>query len=102
MRRGRLKYGVYEERYRPQCSKCKKQWPQCKHLDPPKRVVTLDGPDKVWMQLNGTNYPAVRFRAFNDFSVVEMVMADTQFRHKFTYVGRYVTNIMRVESMVTK
>lgn len=76
MNRARLKHGVYEERYRPLCVKCKKKWPECRHSEPPKRVVFLDGPDQIWAQLNGTNYPAVRFRAFNDFAAIEMVMPD--------------------------
>jgi len=65
-------------------------------------VVMLAGPDQIWCQLNGTNYPSVRFRNFNDFDVVEMVMTETQFRSKFTYVGRYITNITRTEIQVAK
>lgn len=102
MRRARLKWGAYEERYRPICPKCKKKWPECKHSEPPKRVVFLAGPDEVWCQLNGTNYPAVRFRSFNDFNVVDMVMPETQFRSKYVYVGRYVSKVTHLEEMVPK
>ena len=97
MRRARLKYGVYEERYRPTCPKCKKKWPDCRHSEAPKRIVLLAGPDQIWAQLNGTNYPAVRFRAFNDFASVEMVMSELQFRGKYSYVGRFVTCITQKE-----
>jgi len=97
--RPRYRHGVYEERYRPQCKKCSLTWPECKHSEPPKRVVFLAGPDKIWCQLNGTNYPSVRFRAFNDFSAVEMVMPENQFRSKYTYVGKFVTQVSRKEVM---
>jgi len=92
-----LKPGVYEERYRPICSKCAKKWPECRHSNPPKKVVLLAGPDRIWCQLNGTNYPAVHFRNFNDFDSVEMVMPDSQFRSKYSYVGRFVTQLIRTE-----
>lgn len=91
--RARLKYGIYEERYRPICTKCKKKWPDCKHIDAPKRVVMLDGPDRIWCQLNGTNYPAVLMQNFNDFTSVRMVMTETQFRGKYVYVGRFTTQM---------
>ena len=97
--RARLKHGVYEERYRLVCPKCKKRWPDCKHSEAPKRVVLLAGPDRIWAQLNGTNYPAVRFRAFDDFAAIEMVMMDLQFRSKYTYVGRFITEITHKEVM---
>jgi len=97
MRRPKFKHGVYEERYRPLCMKCKKKWPDCRHSEAPKRVVLLAGPDQIWTQLNGTNYPAVRFRAFNDFASVEMVMPENQFRSRYTYVGRFVTQITHKE-----
>ena len=99
MRRAKLKYGVYEERYRPICSKCKKKWPECRHSDAPKRIVLLAGPDQIWAQLNGTNYPAVRFRGFNDFASVEMVMPELQFRGRYSYVGRFVTQVTQREVM---
>lgn len=102
MRRARFKFGVYEERYRPVCPKCKKKWPDCKHSDAPKRVSFLAGPDQVWCQLNGTNYPSVRFRNFNDFNVVEMVMPENQFRDRYVYVGRYISRAIHTEEMVVK
>lgn len=99
MKRARLKHGVYQERYLPLCMKCKKRWPDCRHSEPPKRVVLLDGPERVWAQLNGTNYPAVRFRNFNDFASVEMVIPDNTFRQRYTYVGRFITRITHTEVM---
>jgi hypothetical protein len=102
MARARLKFGVYEERYRPICKTCKKNYPDCRHSKAPERVVLLAGPTNIWMQLNGTNYPGVRFRRFNDFSVVEMVTTEAQFRSKYSYVGRYVTKIERTEELQEK
>lgn len=102
MRRARFKHGVYEERYRPICMKCKKKWPDCKHSEPPKRVVLLAGSDQIWMQLNGTNYPSIRFRSFNDFTAVEMVMSEFQFRSKYTYVGRFFTKVTHQEVLQEK
>lgn len=99
MSRARFKYGVYEERYRPLCMKCKKKWPECRHSEPPKRVVLLAGPDQIWCQLNGTNYRSVRFRYFNDSTSVELVMPDGQFRGKYVYVGKFTTRIVRTEVM---
>lgn len=102
MRRARLKYGVYEERFRPICRSCKKQWPHCKHSKAPEKVVFVAGPDRIWMQLNGTNYPAVHFRKFNDSSSVEMVMTETQFRSKYVFLGRLTTVITRTDVMQEK
>lgn len=95
--RARLKFGVYEERYRPICEKCKKRWPECLHSQAPKRVVLLAGPEQIWMQLNGTKYPAVRVRRFNDLAAIDMVMTETDFRSGHTYIGRFTTHVSSKE-----
>lgn len=99
MRRGKLKVGVYEEKARPTCTKCGKKHPDCKHIAAPKKVVFLAGPDQIWAQLNGTWYPSVRFKNFNDSTSVEMVMPENQFRDRYKYLGQYVTVVNRVEEM---
>jgi hypothetical protein len=74
MRRARLKYGIYQSR-----SILTEQ------------VVLLTGPDGVWAQFNGTNYPAVLYRKFNAPNDVKRVLTEQQFRDRFKYVGKYQT-----------
>lgn len=59
--------------------------------------MLLATPDQIWAQLNGTNYPAVRYRRFNNFDVVEMVLPENQFRDRYAYVGRFITHVSRSE-----
>lgn len=87
MRRARLKYGVYEERRKSKN---------------PRRVVLLETGDEVWIQFNGTNYPAVVTREFNSPNVVKVAMTEFQFRDAYVWVGKYTTHVTRKEVLELK
>lgn len=80
MRRAQLKFGVYEEKAHPE-----------------RRVALLEGPDRVWISFNGTNYPAVMCRTFNQPDNVKLVFTETQFRDRYKYLGRYTTIVSHKE-----
>lgn len=81
--RARLKIGIYYSKSRIT-----------------EQVVLLETPDRLWVQLNGTHYPAVMFRKFNCPDDVKMVMTEYQFRDRFKYAGRYQTVHKTMEEAV--